>query len=167
MPDSDSCRWQAVHFEQEAARQFTCRWVTRHVAWDITVEYLTRRVHVFADLHLEGNVPDMVQTEGNQSTFNHTVDAESNHWVLVSRPLREGLNRSTDRRPDKGQNHTQEDSSQTRDERHKTFTGEEAQIFWQLDAVETVKHIGCDRTGNNTAEYAGVCEMLSGDFFRR
>src|SRR5471032_139533 len=156
MPDSNCRGWQAVHFEQEATGQFTCRWITCHISWDITVEHLTRRVHVFADLHLEWNVPDMVQAERYQRTFNNAVNTECHNRVLICRPLGEGLDCAADWRPDEGQNHTHDDRSQTRDDRHETFTCEEAQIFRQLNAVEAVEHIGRNGTSNNAAQNTGI-----------
>src|SRR5471030_164584 len=167
MPDSDCSSWQTVHFEQEATGQFTRSRVTGHITWDVAVEDLTCGVHVFTDLHLEWNVPDMMQAKRYQRTFNHTVDTECHNRVLVSSPLGEGLDCAADWRPDEGQNHTQDDSGHTGDDWHKAFTGEEAQIFWQLDTVETVEHVCRNRTRDNTAEYAGIRQMAGCDFFSR
>ncbi|SAJ25436.1 Uncharacterised protein [Enterobacter cloacae] len=167
MPDRNCGGRQTVHFEQEATRQFTCRWVTRHVAWDVAVEHLTCCVGVFTNLHLEWNVPDVVQTKWYQAALNEAVDTERHNRVLVSRPLREGLDCCTDWWPDERQNHTGENRGQTRNDRHKTFTREEAQILRQLDAIEAVKHIRCNRTGDDTTENTGVRQMLSGNLFSR
>ncbi len=167
MPDSNRCRWQTVHFEQEAAREFTCGRVTRHIARDITVEHLTCRIGVFTDLHLERNVPDVMQTKWHQRTFNYAINTKGDNRVLIRCPLREFLNRGTYRWPDKGEQHAENDSCQTGNNRHKTLTGKEAQIFWQLNAVEAIKHVCGDGTGDNTAQYPCVGEVFSLDLRRR
>ena len=113
------------------------------------MEYLARRVGEFTNLHLERYVPDVVQTERHQSTLNHTVNAEGHDRVLISRPLREGLDSRTDRRPDEGQHYAQNDRRQTGNDRHETLTGKEAQVFRQLNAEEAVEHIGRNGTGDN------------------
>ena len=77
------------------------------------MEYLTCGVGVFTNLHLEWNVPDVVQTERHQAAFDEAVDTKRDNRVLVSSPLREGLNSSTDWRPDEGQDHAGKDSGQT------------------------------------------------------
>ena len=160
VPNSDSRCRQTIHFEQEAARQFARRRVACHVARDIAVEHLTSRVGVFADLHLERNVPDVMQTKRHQATFDETVDTKRHHWVLISSPLGEGLDRGADRRPNEGEDHAGEDSGQTRDNRHKTLARKEAEIFWQLDAIEAVEHVGGDSTGDNTAKHAGISKVF-------
>ncbi len=43
----------------------------------------------------------------------------------------------------------------------KTLAREEAQIFRQLDTVEAVEHVGCNRTGDNTAKHAGISRCLA------
>ena len=160
MPDGDGRRRQAVHFEQEAAREFARSRIARHIARNIAVEYLTRRVGELADLHLERHVPDMVQAERHQRTFNHAIDTECHNRVLIGCPLRELLNRRANWRPDKGEQHAQHDRRQAGDNRHKALTGEEAEIFRQLDTVEAVEHIGRYRTGDNAAQYAGIRQMV-------
>ncbi|CCK18235.1 hypothetical protein BN136_4245 [Cronobacter universalis NCTC 9529] len=166
VPDSDGSSRQTVHFEQEAAREFARGRVARHVTRDIAVEHLTCRVGVFADLHLERNVPDMVQTKRHQAAFDEAVDTKRHNRVLISRPLREGLNSGTNRRPNEGQDHASEDRRQTRDDRHETFTSEEAQILRKLNAVETVEHVGCNRTRNDPAKHTGIRQVFRRDFFR-
>ncbi|SUG33738.1 Uncharacterised protein [Salmonella enterica subsp. arizonae] len=117
------------------------------------MEYLARSVGVFADLHLERNVPDMVQTKRHQAALDETVNTKRHNRVLVSRPLRECLDSRTDRRPYERQHHTGENSGQTRNDRHEALACKEAQILRQFDAVEAVKHIRCDRAGDNTAKH--------------
>ncbi len=109
----------------------------------------------------------MVQTKRHQAALDEAIDTERDNRVLVSSPLREGLDSSTDRRPNKGEDHAGEDCCQTRDDRHKAFTREEAQILRQLDTVEAVKHIRCDRTRNDTAKHTGVCQVFRRDLFSR
>ncbi len=151
VPDSDRSSRQTVHFEQEAARKFACGRVARHVARDIAVEHLSGRVGEFTNLHLERHVPDMMQAERHQRTLNHAIDTKGDDRVLVGCPLGEVLNRAANRRPNKGEDHAQNNRRHTGDNRYETFTGKEAQIFRQLDAIEAVKHISSDRTSNNTA----------------
>ena len=91
VPDINCGSWQTVHFEQEATRQFTRSRVTRHITRIVAVETLTCCVGVFTNLHLERYVPDVVQTKRYQATFDETVNAKRNYRVLVSSPLREGL----------------------------------------------------------------------------
>ncbi len=131
------------------------------------MEYLTRRVGEFTNLHLEWNVPDVVQTKRHQAALYEAVDTERHNRVLVSSPLGEGLNSRTDWRPDKGQHHAHKDRRQTGDDRHETFTSEEAQILRQLNTVETVEHVGCNSTGDDTAQHAGIGEVLGCDLFCR
>ena len=109
----------------------------------------------------------MMQTKRYQATLDETVDTERHNRVLVSSPLREGLDGGTNRRPDEGQDHAGEDSGETRDDRHKTLAREEAQIFRQLDTVEAVEHVGCNRTGDNTAKHAGISQVFGCDFLSR
>src|SRR5690606_38492249 len=96
VPDCNRRGWQAVHFDQEATRQFPCSWVARLVSWDLTVEYLTCCVGEFTNLHLEWNVPDVAQTKWHQATLDEAVDTKRHNRVLVSSPLREGLDSGTD-----------------------------------------------------------------------
>ena len=109
----------------------------------------------------------MVQTKRHQATFNEAVDTERDNRVLVSSPLGERLDGSTDRRPDKGQDHARENRCQTGDNWHKTLARKEAQIFRQLDAIEAVEHVRCDGTRDDTAEYAGICKVFSRNLFSR
>ncbi len=109
----------------------------------------------------------MVQTERHQSTLNHAVDAEGHDRVLVSRPLREGLDSRTDRRPDEGQHYAQNDRRQTGNDRHETLTGKEAQVFRQLNAEEAVEHIGRDGAGDNPPEHAGIRQVFGRNLFSR
>ncbi len=166
VPDCNRSSRQAVHFEQEAARQFACSWVACHVTWDIAVENLTCCVGVFADLHLERNVPDVVQTKRHQATLNEAVDTERHNRVLVCSPLGEGLDRRTNRRPDEGEDHTGEDRRQTRDNWNETLTCKEAQVLRQLDAIEAVKHICRNCTRDDTAQNPGISQVFSSDLFR-
>ena len=131
------------------------------------MEDLTGCVGVFTNLHLERNVPDVVQTKRHQAAFNEAVDTERHNRVLVSSPLGESLDCGTDRRPDKGQDHASEDRCQAGDDWHKTLARKEAQILRQLDAVEAVEHVRCDGTGDNTAEYAGIRQVFSRNLFSR
>ncbi len=112
VPDSNCGSWQTVHFEQEATRQFTRSRVTRHITRNVAVENLTCCVGVFTNLHLERYVPDVVQTKRYQATFDETVNAKRNYRVLVSSPLREGLDCRTNRRPNEGQHNASKDGSQ-------------------------------------------------------
>ncbi|MNH88612.1 hypothetical protein D3C73_411230 [compost metagenome] len=129
------------------------------------MEHLTGRIGIFTNLHLERNVPDVVQTKRYQRTLNKTVDTECHHWVLISRPFGEGLDSRTDWRPDEGEDHTQNDSGQTRDDWYKTLTGKEAQVFWQLNTEEAVKHVGSNGTGDNPPEYTGIRQMFGRNLF--
>lgn len=112
VPDSNCGSWQTVHFEQEATRQFTRSRVTRHITRNVAVENLTCCVGVFTNLHLERYVPDVVQTKRYQATFDETVNAKRNYRVLVSSPLREGLDCRANRRPNEGQHNASKDGSQ-------------------------------------------------------
>lgn len=98
----------------------------------------------------------MVQTEWHQATLDEAVDTKRHNRVLVSSPLREGLDSRADWWPDEGQDHASENRCQTRDDRNETLAREEAQILRQLDAIEAVKHIRCNRTGDDTAQNTGV-----------
>ena len=131
------------------------------------MEDLTCRVGVFANLHLERNVPDVVQTKRYQAAFDEAVDTERHNRVLVCRPLREGLDSSTDRWPDEGEDHAGEDSGQTRDNRYKALARKEAQVFWQLDTIEAVEHVRGDSTGDNTAKHAGISQVFCRNLFSR
>ncbi|MNH61387.1 hypothetical protein D3C73_133020 [compost metagenome] len=131
------------------------------------MEYLTCGVGVFTNLHLERNVPDVVQTKWHQAALNETVDTERDYRVLVCSPLREGLDSRTNRRPDEGQHNAHEDRSQTRDDRYEALAREEAQILRQLDAIEAVKHVGCNSTGDDTAENTGIRQVFRCDLFSR
>ncbi len=131
------------------------------------MEDLTCCVGVFTNLHLERNVPDVVQTKRHQAALNEAVDTERNNRVLVSGPLGESLDCGTDRRPDKGQDHASEDRCQAGDNWHKTLARKEAQILRQLNAIEAVEHVGCDGTGDDTAEDAGIRQVFSRNLFSR
>ncbi|MNB86315.1 hypothetical protein D3C75_332560 [compost metagenome] len=124
------------------------------------MEDLTCCVGVFADLHLERNVPDVVQTKRYQATLNEAVDTERHNRVLVSSPLGEGLDCGTNRRPDEGEDHASENRRQTRNDWNKTLTSKEAQILRQLDAIEAVKHIGRNRTRDNPAQNTGISQVF-------
>lgn len=87
--------------------------------------------------------------------------------VLISRPLGEGLDRRTDWRPDEGQHYAQNDRRQAGDNRHKTLTGKEAQIFRQLNAEEAVEHVGGDGAGDNPPEHAGIRQVFGRNLFGR
>lgn len=95
----------------------------------------------------------MVQTKRYRAAFNEAVDTERHNRVLVRSPLGECLDSSTDRRPNKGQDHTRKDGSQTRNNWNEALTGKEAKILRQFDTVETVEHIRCYRTGDNPREH--------------
>lgn len=95
----------------------------------------------------------MVQTKRHQAAFNEAIDTERYDRVLVCSPLGKRLNSSPDRRPNEGQNHTGEDSGQTRNDRNEALTRKEAKILRQFDTVETVEHIRCNRTGDNPREH--------------
>lgn len=95
----------------------------------------------------------MVQTKRYRAAFNEAVDTERHNRVLVCSPLGECLDSSTDRRPNKGQDHTRKDGSQTRNNWNEALTGKEAKILRQFDTVETVEHIRCYRTGDNPREH--------------
>ena len=131
------------------------------------MEHLTRCVGEFTNLHLEWNVPDVVQTEWHQATLDEAVDTKRHYRVLISSPLREGLDCRTDRWPDEGQDHTRENRCQTRDDRNETLAREEAQILRQLDAIEAVKHVRCNRTGDDTAQNTGIRQVFRCDLFSR
>ncbi len=131
------------------------------------MEDLTCCVGVFADLHLERNVPDVVQTKRYQATLNEAVDTERHYRVLVCSPLGEGLDRGTNRWPDEGEDHTGEDRRQTRDDWYETLACKEAQILRQLDAIEAVKHICRNRTRNDTAQNTRISQVFCRDFFSR
>ena len=120
------------------------------------MEYLPCRIGELTDLHLERYVPNMVQTKWYQRTLNQTVDAKGDNRVLISRPLREGLDRGSDRRPNKGQHNAQENGSQTRNDRNKTFTGKETQIFREFNTVETVEHIGRNRARDDPTQHTSI-----------
>lgn len=96
----------------------------------------------------------------HRATLDETVDTKRHHRVLISSPLGEGLDRGTDRRPNEGEDHAGEDSGQTRDNRYKALARKEAEIFWQLNAIEAVKHVRGDSTGDNTAKHAGISRVL-------
>ena len=131
------------------------------------MEHLARSVGVLTDLHLEWNVPDMVQTKRHQAAFNEAIDTERHDRVLVCSPLGERLNSSTDWRPNEGQNHTCEDSSQTRNDRNEALTRKEAKILRQFNTVEAVEHIRCNRTGDNPPENTRISKVFSCDLFSR
>ncbi len=98
---------------------------------------------------------------GTEATFNKAVDTERNNRVLVSSPLRERLDSGTDRRPNEGQDHTGENRGQTGNDRYETLTGEEARALRQLDTVETVEHVRCDRTGDDPPENTGISRCFA------
>ena len=131
------------------------------------MEDLACRVGVFTNLHLERNVPDVMQTERHQAALNKAVDTKRHNRVLVSSPLGEGLDSRTDRWPDEGEDHAHEDRSQTRDDRHEALTGEEAQILRELDAVEAIEHVGSNRTRDDPAENTGIRKVFRRNLFRR
>ena len=131
------------------------------------MEHLTCCVGEFTNLHLEWNVPDVVQTKWHQATLDEAVDTKRHNRVLISSPLREGLDCRTDWWPDEGQDHTRENRCQTRDDRNETLAREEAQILRQLDAIEAVKHIRCNRTGDDTAQNTGIRQVFRCDLFSR
>ncbi len=109
----------------------------------------------------------MMQTKRHQATLDKTVNTKRDNRVLISRPLRERLDSRTDWRPYERQHHTSKNSGQTRNDRHEAFARKEAQILRQFDTVEAVKHIRCDRTGDNPPENTRISKVFSGDLFSR
>ena len=136
---------QTPHFEEIAAGHIAGGRIARDEARDFSSHLLPgARVDKFSRLEEEGHVPDVVEAERNQRALHDTVDGERQRGLPMHRPIREGLDRVADGRPDKAQDHPCDDNREGRDDRHRALAREKAKIGGKLNLIKSVENRGRD-----------------------
>src|SRR4029453_10580940 len=89
-------------------------------------------------------VPDVVQPEGDQGGLDEAVDEHGDRRVRLHDLVGAVVDEVADGWPDEGQHDADGDRGEGRNDRYEPLPREEAQILWQLDAVEPVEQVGRD-----------------------
>ena len=138
--DGGRGRGQAPHLEEIAAGHVAGGRIAGDEARDFALHYLAGAgIDEVARLEEERHVPDVVQAERNQRALDDAVDRECQRRLSMHRPIREGLDRAADRRPDEAENRGRGDDRKSGDDRHRSLAGEKAEIARQLDLIESVE----------------------------
>ena len=120
----------------------------------VAVNNLTGVGGVVAEGVPERRIPDVVQAERNQRTFNQPEDKGRGCLIISVDNHRQRINTRLNVLPDVWQDQTEYERQQRGGNRHEAFTGEEAEEFRQLHFVEAVKAPRCQDAANQAAKDA-------------
>ena len=103
------------------------------------MDHLTGVGGVVAEGVPERRIPDVVQAERNQRTFNQPEDKGRGRLVITVDHHRQRVDARLNMLPDVRQDQAEGERQQRGGNRHEAFAGEEAEEFRQLHFVEAVK----------------------------
>ena len=101
----------------------------------------------------EGKIKDVVQTEGNEYTFNKAVNQRS-HVARAQYQIAEGVNRALDIGPDKEHKHSHDKIRDGGYNGNKSCAAEEGDGVGQLYFIQAVMQPGHAKTDYNASENA-------------
>ena len=148
---------QAEHFEEVTASHVAGRRIAGDEPGDLAIDHgAGGGIGVSARLKEERHVPDMVKPERDKRAFDHTIDGEGERRPFVHRPVRKGLNGTSNRRPYETENRADDDHSKRSDDGDRPFAREETEVARKFNRVKTVEGCRRDQAHDDTTEDTGI-----------